>query len=377
MEPEKIVNVHWIGRLGNRMFQYAFGCSYAFKHGIIYYTPSEWEGSVLFKPFPYARPIPNGKFRDCVMHAHHTTDDDREQRISCVKDFLEKNIEFRDFNHNKAHDNANVAHDDLSMMFFADNMQLMCTEFLRKSVFAFSDLVKGTEMYQDLESRKSTYVVAHIRRGDIVSANYSGSHSAVTLDSYKRHLQTLGIKNEDVIWISEDTSIATKHKWYFPHGDMGWKYPEGQRYIDKHTIFDFLPDLLTIYFAKIVLRGNSGFSWWAAELSGSDVYSPVVPDRPEGVKGAHWVECEFVNNNTPHFMGARWDPILLRNQCTPEELKFLKLIKILEMPDCVTTPIVKKCKFTLIIVLFAIILIAVCTCLNIVGHHKPITPRSS
>ena len=47
--PNKIVLLHWIGRFGNRMFQYAFGCSYAKRYNCIFYIPSEWEGSIIFK----------------------------------------------------------------------------------------------------------------------------------------------------------------------------------------------------------------------------------------------------------------------------------------------------------------------------------------
>jgi len=380
----KIVNIHWIGRLGNRMFQYAFGCSYAFQHNIIHYFPSEWEGTVLFKPFPHALPIPDGEFRDCLRNAHEGTahggtDEGREE---CVTNVLGEGVECRDFNHKELDGNTNLAFQDIAMMYFKDKMQVMCTEFIRNSVFSFSDLVKGTEMYKDLESRKSTYVVVHVRRGDIVASNYENqSHVAITLDSYKKQLQTLGIANDDVIWISEDTSIATKHKWYFPNGDMGWKYPNGQKYLDKNTIFDFLPDLLTIYFAGTILRGNSGFSWWAAELSGSNVYSPVVPDRPAGVKGAHWVDCDFVNDNTAHFMGARFDPIVFRKQCTPDESKFIASIAIhhpSKQPCTLSTDLSRRKRLTLISVLCVIL--ALCASIKLYSarsRHPRSIPRIS
>tara|TARA_B100000927_G_C16446320_1_gene461934 strand:- start:162 stop:1274 length:1113 start_codon:yes stop_codon:yes gene_type:complete len=337
MNSEKLVNIHWIGRLGNRMFQYAFGCSYAYKNNVIYYIPSEWEGSLLFKPFPYARTIPEGYLKDCILENHR--EDEKSNRIKCVTEDSDKDLVYKELQHFTKHDLTNAAFDDLDMMYYSVHFQLMCTDFLKKSVFVFSDLVKGTEMYQDLESRKGTYVVAHVRRGDIVNSNYNnGHHVAVTLSSYKRLLDSLKIKNEDVIWLCEDSSIATKHKWYHEGGNMGWDYPIGQKYLNDNIIFDFLPDFLTIYFAKTVLRGNSGFSWWAAELSNSNVYSPVVPKRPDKHVGPFWVDCEFVNNNTPHFMGSNWDPILLRKECTLDEKKFINNMKINKIPDNINYP---------------------------------------
>ena len=52
-----IYQIHWIGRFGNRMFQYTFGCHYAHKYDCYYQMPSYWEGTHLFKPFPKAFPI--------------------------------------------------------------------------------------------------------------------------------------------------------------------------------------------------------------------------------------------------------------------------------------------------------------------------------
>ena len=310
--PERIVQLHWIGRLGNRMFQYAFGCEYAFLHKCVYYYPSAWEGTVLFKPFEFASHIEDERLAHCL---NSYKDDTSNERKICISG---TDLAFIDF-HAYEGDGINIAFDDLSMMYLQKRFQTLCSTFVKEHVFAFSDLVKGTAMYQDLEKRRGTYVVAHIRRGDIVHEKYKGSHSAVTLASYLKQLSNLGIAKERVVWICEDPKIATKHKWYFSKGDMGWKYPEGQRRLNDDVIFDFLPDLLTIYFAKTILRGNSSFSWWAAELSEANVYSPVVPDRPSGTEGPYWVDCLFVDNNKPHFMGQRFDDIEFRGTCTVSE----------------------------------------------------------
>ena len=245
METEKIVQLHWIGRLGNRMFQYAYGCQYAFLNKLVYYYPSNWEGTVLFKPFPFAQKIPDEDFSECLLHhVNEASGRAAVGRIKCMSD-NDSETKFVDFHsfEKKESKSQNIAFNDISMMFSNKNMDIMCTEFLRKSVFVFSELVKGTSMYKDLESRKGTYAVAHIRRGDIVSPSYTGGHCAVTLDSYTKQLEHLQINKDDVIFISEDTQIASQHKWSFNGVNPGWTYPHGTNKVDDNSIFEFVPQL--------------------------------------------------------------------------------------------------------------------------------------
>jgi hypothetical protein len=65
----KIVLLHWIGRFGNRMFQYAFGCSYAKKFNCIFYIPSEWEGTVLFTQPEYCKIITDDILKPLLLKA--------------------------------------------------------------------------------------------------------------------------------------------------------------------------------------------------------------------------------------------------------------------------------------------------------------------
>lgn len=337
METDKIVQLHWIGRLGNRMFQYAYGCQYAFLKKLVYYYPSDWEGTLLFKPFSFAQKIPDETLTTCLLrNKNEVSGKEGVKRINCMSEYdLEtKFVDFHNFE-TKDSKSQNIAFNDISIMFQKTNMDLICTEFLRKSVFVFSELVKGTSMYKDLESRKGTYVVAHIRRGDIVSPSYTGGHCAVTLNSYLKQLEKLKINKNDVIFISDDIQIASQHEWRFKGADPGWNYPDGAKKVDDSTIFEFLPDLLTIYFAKTILRGNSGFSWWAAELSGADVYSPIVAMRDQSKIGPVWLDCEFVNNNHPNFMGSGFDDIKFRQSCTERENQYIKTIQAFSVEkDC-------------------------------------------
>ncbi len=59
---------------------------------------------------------------------------------------------------------------------------------------------------------------------------------------------------------------------------------------------DFLPDFWRMMQAKVLFRGNSSFSWWAATLSDARVFSPVIDGLPGGEQ-----DCEFVEGNWPKF----------------------------------------------------------------------------
>jgi len=60
---------------------------------------------------------------------------------------------------------------------------------------------------------------------------------------------------------------------------------------------DFLPDFWRLCHAKVLLRGNSSFSWWAAVLSDADVYAPIIEGKPGGAER----DYPFVHSNHPRF----------------------------------------------------------------------------
>ena len=41
---EFLLQLRWRGRFGNRLFQYAYGATYARVTGLEFWTPAEWEG---------------------------------------------------------------------------------------------------------------------------------------------------------------------------------------------------------------------------------------------------------------------------------------------------------------------------------------------
>jgi hypothetical protein len=49
MSSEFLLQLRWSGRFGNRLFQYAYGSTYARLTGLEFWFPSHWEGTRLFR----------------------------------------------------------------------------------------------------------------------------------------------------------------------------------------------------------------------------------------------------------------------------------------------------------------------------------------
>ena len=308
-----IYQIHWIGRFGNRMFQYAFGCHYANKYNCYYQLPSKWEGTHLFKPYKYAFPI----FDEILSKELHQSfplkgeEGNRKHRFNAMKRFAKrtgKDLKFVNTNDKNIYGTTNFYYDDLHMMYFPHIYNQFDPEFI-KSIFIFNDDVKNSELYKELEKKKGTYDCAHIRRGDIVGKNYNGAHSAISLESYHKEMRKQGIDPNNVIYVSDDKNVRTKTKWDQYCKDK-WSYPEGQTKLDK-VYFDWFPDFLTMYFSRKLFRGNSSISWWAGFLGDCEVYAPVLKKRITS-KGEHFMDSEFVKGNHPHFMGTE-DEGMFRN----------------------------------------------------------------
>lgn len=111
-------------------------------------------------------------------------------------------------------------------------------------------------------------IVAHRRTGDYKELGYV----VVSEDSYLVAHRELGITDHFLMLNNESP--------FFVDGTP-----------------DFLCDFYTMMNAKILLRGNSTFSWWAATLGNSKVYSPVI----DGLEGGKEQDCKFVEGNHPKF----------------------------------------------------------------------------
>lgn len=299
----KIVQIHWIGRFGNRMFQYAFGCAYAKKYNCIYYRPSEWEGDILFNPVPYAKIITDDLLR-LKINQTLPVFDNKEARRNALYEYNNRtgdNVEYVYCGHQSTIGKINFAYDDLDCMYFKHCFDLLSDDLL-KEIFQFKNDILESDVYKYFINMKETYDVIHLRRGDIANENFTGAHSVISKKSYTDFINKINLTN--LIWISDDKIERTPNKYNLLAEGCRWSYPRGE--IQKPIIyFDWFPDFLSIMFARTIIRGNSSFSWWASQLSNAIVYSPVIPTKPKEKKNKYYMtDVTFVKGNYPHFMGS-------------------------------------------------------------------------
>ena len=309
-EKTKMVLIHWIGRFGNRMFLYAQVNQWAKNYNGIGYIPSEWEGTKLFKNSKYCKIISDYQWRLETNQTSPTLDNQeyRKQAIVRYNQRTDDNIEFLDTRCIKG--KTNVAFDDLNTMYIPELLNEFDTNFL-KELFEFNDDIKNSQMYKDIYEHRGTYTVAHIRKGDIADKNYKGAHSCISNESYINIMNHHEVDISKVIWLSDDKSERTEHpfpfttkNWYDCSKGHKWTYPAGEHPYPE-VVFDFLPELLLMIFAKRIYRANSSFSWWGAFLSNAEIYSPVIKSKPVDDRGKfHLQTCDFVEGNYPHFMGS-------------------------------------------------------------------------
>jgi hypothetical protein len=334
--PDKIVLLHWIGRFGNRMFQYAFGCSYAKRFNCIFYIPSEWEGSIIFKPNKYCRLITDATL--CLdINNSAATDEIRKQSLYNYNNRTGDKVEYVSFDNKKNIGKVNVAFDDLHCMYFQHCYDLFEQDFLQE-IYTFNDAVLNSDMYKWYDNNKHTQDVCHLRRGDIAELNFNGAHSMISKASYIKQLDLLGIDKSNVIWLSESKIDRSENMWNNKSRGHNWAYPNGEKYCPD-IFLDFLPDLLSMIFARTLLRGNSSLSWWGAFLSVAKVYSPVIKPKPVEHKNKYYcLETEFEPGNASHFMGSKLDADFFNDIIIPVKNKYhtykafyLKYVKFINM----------------------------------------------
>ena len=299
MARKSLNQLHWIGRFGNRMFQYAYGKTFEKRFNVDFRSISKWEGDTLFKNC-------NTKLiKDKILLKEAISYSSRgQQNIEGYQEIID--------NYNKR------TSDNLKFIFPYDigsfkkpktNLALDCScwdsEYVfaqyskkeLKNLFEFNDEVKNSDVYKRAEDRQNTYDVAHLRRDDVCFSEqaHNWNYSVVSRRSYEKAFRMFDVDPDNIEWISDD----------FPsHPSMGWKYPLGQVKTDG-IFFDFFPDFLKIYFARNVFRAPSSFSWWAAFLSPTaTVYSPILHDRILYYKDKKELHCEFIPSTTPHFMNV-------------------------------------------------------------------------
>lgn len=73
-----------------------------------------------------------------------------------------------------------------------------------------------------------------------------------------------------------------------------YQLPEPEFVTEEKPRKSFVEDFQVMMNAKVLLRGNSSFSWWAATLGNAQVYSPLIDGLPDGER-----DVDFVPGNAP------------------------------------------------------------------------------
>lgn len=308
----KIIQLRWIGRFGNRMFQYVFGCAYAKKFNCLYYIPSEWEGSYLFCENKYCKIITNDMLRLYVnqTQSHLQTPEYIKYSLEKYNDLTGDTVEFVSIENKENIGKTNIAFNDLHCMYFSHCYDLVDDELITE-IFSFNEKIINSDMYNWYNKNKYTYDVVHLRRGDVASINFQGPYSMISKNSYLKQIDFLGWNKDEIIWISDDESERTMsplHKYCKTQGHK-WEYPRGEFFLENTDyFFDFLPDFLLMYFARKIIRGNSSFGWWACCLSNAEIYSPIIISKPPECNDRYYeMETGFTKGNHMHFVGNKFE----------------------------------------------------------------------
>lgn len=131
--------------------------------------------------------------------------------------------------------------------------------------FEFQDWVK--EAFKDLEPAATA---AHIRRGDYVTT-YAGAFCTI-----------------------DEAAYQSAFAEYACPGSVTWVREDQPRKFDRPGM-EFLLDFYILMTAKVLVRANSTFSWWAGALGNQTaIYSPMI----DGLRG-HCKDVKFVPGNWP------------------------------------------------------------------------------
>ena len=306
---EFLLQLRWSGRFGNRMFQYAYGATYARVTGLEYWMPSEWEGTRLFKQQPH-RVVENDEIRLAFTSSDEgaAANDLRMQAVR--KHYADAELfdaelaedPYRTPGHPMCHANGCAYNPAIFPRVSKAHLKSLCE---------FSDEVTRLEAYRRFSDLQGLYDVAHLRRDDIANPEYNRTgiqgYSVISKESYLRAFEKFGFSPESMQWVSDDYT----GKWHAGRGARhwgDWEYPIGSKYFPGLG-FDWLTDFLKLYFARTIFRANSSFSWWAAALSPTaKVFSPVIDKRHiYGVDGMDEIDVDFVEGNHPHWLyGGRY-----------------------------------------------------------------------
>ena len=226
------VQVKMAGGLGNRMFQYAFARGYAERHKL----ELRCDPSVLNKIFE----LPDYAAADQTM------------------------IEL-----------PNVSVDEWDgasrLTITGMGQHQKCLNFYTRTQVRswFKLRPKYAELVKDVPVME---LVANLRRGDYCFA--CNPFVVVSEQSYLNCCDKYGLPKEKIFWLDGEQhyripQIPVEKPW------IELSDEEQGKTRGTNSRMDFLPDLALMMRAKILLRSNSTFAWWAATLGDNDrVFSP-------------------------------------------------------------------------------------------------------
>ena len=214
------IGLHFQGRWGNQLFEYAFARGFAERNGLTLHT-DPWVGQKIFQ------------IDDPPIVMHH---------VRCNRD--ENNIRDGD--------------KDFTFVSYCQNQK--CADYY--SVMKIREWFKfRPEIVEKLNNVVPIVpsILAHRRNGD-----YKGSGFPVISEiAYLRACDKYGMNSEALKFVTEETQII--------HPDF------------KNGL-EFLPDFFRLMCAEALFRGNSTFSWWAGALGLGKVYAPVIKGLLGGVE---------------------------------------------------------------------------------------------
>src|SRR5262245_36293445 len=171
---EFLLQLRWRGRFGNRLFQYAYGATYARLTGIAFWLPADWEGTRLFKNQPH-RVVENDEIRDLLSLPEEGGITD-QQRLQAVQrhypdaQLIDVEVAPDPFvkpGHPLCHANGCAYNQRIFPHMSRRHLQNLCE---------FSDEVTRLEVYRRYSDMQGLYDVAHLRRDDVSDAEYNRTH---------------------------------------------------------------------------------------------------------------------------------------------------------------------------------------------------------
>jgi FkbM family methyltransferase len=142
-------------------------------------------------------------------------------------------------------------------------------------IYSRREVLQWLRLRPEIQAKLDTFVpqgeiVAHVRRGDYADLQYP----LVSKRSYYRAADQFGFGSSPYYFAFVTEEEPLTHPDFT--GDLA-----------------FLPDFYRMMRAKVLLRGNSSFSWFAGTLGEARVFSPCIKDKPGGVES----DCEFSEGN--------------------------------------------------------------------------------